>query len=127
MRTRKNSICGKSSCNQFYRLFEYFFFFEMLTLRPFEDAPIKCQKLCLQYIEFIFRRTWEKIKSEFSFFYRIGLQASKICMFFGKCIGKEVLKLFSGRNNYPQPPIFGFSNSISYGLEKSRELRRLIS
>ena len=51
----------------------------------------------------------------------------KSVCFFGKCIGKEVLKLFSGINNYPQPPIFGFSNSISYGLEKSRELRRLIS
>ena len=37
---------------------------------------------------------------------------------------QQVLKLFSGRNN---SLVFGFSNSLSYGLEESREWRALIS
>ena len=46
---------------------------------------------------------------------------------FGKFTVKQVLKSFSGRNNSQGPFVFGFCNSLSYGLEKSRELRILIN
>ena len=35
---------------------------------------------------------------------------------------EQVLKSFSGRNNFPEPHVFGFSNSLPHGLEESREL-----
>ena len=38
-----------------------------------------------------------------------------------------VSKSFSGRNNSLEPYVFGFSNSLSYGVEESIELRALIS
>ena len=38
---------------------------------------------------------------------------------------KQVLKLFSGRNNSLKPPVFGFFNSFPFGLEESKELSGL--
>ena len=35
-------------------------------------------------------------------------------------------KLFSGRNNSLEPPVFWFSIGLWYSLEESRELRALI-
>ena len=36
------------------------------------------------------------------------------------------MKSFSGRNNPLKPPVFGFCDSLPFGLEESRELRALI-
>ena len=48
-------------------------------------------------------------------------------VFFGKFTVEQVLKLFSGRNNSLKPPVFGSCDSLPYDLEKSKELRALIS
>ena len=56
----------------------------------------------------------------------VGFQASRILMFFGKFTVEKVLKSFSGRNNSLNPPVFGFCDSLPFGLEESRELRALI-
>ena len=53
-------------------------------------------------------------------------QASKIWGFCRKFTAEQVLKS-SGRNNAIESLAFGFSNSLPYGLEESRELRTLIS
>ena len=73
------------------------------------------------------RRSSEKrSKSEFHVFsWFSGLQ--NLDGFFAKFIVKQVLKLFSGRDNSLEPPVLGFSNSLPYGLQDSRELRALIS
>ena len=34
---------------------------------------------------------------------------------------EQVLKSFSGRNNSLKPPVFGFCDSLPFGLEESRE------
>ena len=47
--------------------------------------------------------------------------------FFGKFTAELVLKEFLGKNNFLEVPVFGFSNSLPYSLEESRELRALIS
>ena len=49
----------------------------------------------------------------------VGFQASKIWTFFENLTVELVLKLFSGRNNSLEPPVFLFSNSGLYGLEES--------
>ena len=36
------------------------------------------------------------------------------------------MKLFSGRNNFLKPPVFGFCDSLPFGLEESREQKALI-
>ena len=46
--------------------------------------------------------------------------------FFGNIFVELVLKSFSGRNYYLEPPVFWFSNSFLYGLEESRQLWILI-
>ena len=56
----------------------------------------------------------------------VGFQASKIWMFFEKKIVELVWISFPGRNN-PLALFFLLSNSLSYGLEESRELQILIS
>ena len=48
-------------------------------------------------------------------------------VFFGKFTVEQVLKSFSGRNNSLKPPVFGSCDSLPYDLEKSKELRALIS
>ena len=50
----------------------------------------------------------------------VGSQASKIWMFFleNLQVGEQVLKSFSGRNNSRKAPVFGFSNSLPYGLKE---------
>ena len=40
---------------------------------------------------------------------------------------EQVLKSFRGRNNYLEPPVFGFCDSLPFSLEESRELRALIN
>ena len=57
----------------------------------------------------------------------VGFQASKIWMFFGKFTVEQVLKSFSGRNSFLKSAVFGFYDTLSYDLEKSKELRALIS
>ena len=57
----------------------------------------------------------------------VGFQASKIWMFFGKFTVEQVLKSFSGRNSFLKSSVFGFYDTLSYDLEKSKELRALIS
>ena len=56
----------------------------------------------------------------------VGCQASKIWMFFRKITAEQALKSFSGRNNSLKSLVLGFSNSLPYGLEESRELKTLI-
>ena len=51
----------------------------------------------------------------------VGFQASKIWIFFKKIYCVASWKLFSGRNNSLEPSGFGFSKSLSYDLEISRE------
>ena len=94
----------------------------------FEDVPIKCPKQFLYYIEFICRRACDKKNSSLNFMSLVGFQASKIWMFFfGKFTVEQVLKSFSGRNNSLKPPVFWSCDSLPYDLEKSKELRALIS
>ena len=45
--------------------------------------------------------------------------------FFGKFTVEQVLKSFSGRNNF-KPPVFEFCDSLPFGLEELREERALI-
>ena len=56
----------------------------------------------------------------------VSFQASKIWGFCRKFTAEQVLKS-SGRNNAIESLAFGFSNSLPYGLEESKELRTLIS
>ena len=67
-----------------------------------------------------------KKNSSLNFMSLAGFQASKIWMCFWKLTAEQVLKSFSSRNNSLKPPVFGFSNSLPYGLEESREFRALI-
>ena len=56
-----------------------------------------------------------------------GLQNLNVFFFVvEKFTAEQVLKSFSGRNNSLKSPVLGFFNSLSYGLEESRELRALI-
>ena len=41
--------------------------------------------------------------------------------FLGKFTVEQVLKSFSGRNYSLKPPVFGFCDSLLFGLEESRE------
>ena len=54
----------------------------------------------------------------------VGFQASKIWMFF---LENLLQSKFSGKNNSLQSPDLGFYDSLPYDLEKSKELRALIS
>ena len=56
----------------------------------------------------------------------VGFQASKICKFFRKFTGEQVLKSFLSRNNSLKPPLVGFCNSLPIIPKESRELRALI-
>ena len=56
-----------------------------------------------------------------------GFQAFKTWIFLRKFTLQQVLKSFFGRNNSVELSVYGFSNSLSYGLEESREWRALIS
>ena len=47
-------------------------------------------------------------------------------MSFGKFTAEQVLKSFSGTNNSVKPPVFGFCDSLTFGIEESRELRALL-
>ena len=51
----------------------------------------------------------------------VGFQASKTWMFLGKFTENQALKSFSGRSNSLKPPVFGFCDSLPFGLEESRE------
>ena len=73
------------------------------------------------YIEFMCRRASGK-KISLNFMSLVGFQASKIWMF----SAEQALKSFSGRNKYLEAPVFGFCDSLRFGLEESRELRALI-
>ena len=97
------------------------------NLQHFEDVPSTCSKLFLYWIEFVYKRASEKkFKSEFHVFgWFPGLQ--NLAGFFGKFFVELVWNTFSGGNNSRETPVFGFSNSLPYGLEESRELWILIS
>ena len=74
------------------------------------------------YIEFICRKACEK-KWSLNFMLLFGFQASKSWFFlFLKIYCRASLANFPGRNNSLESHVFGFSNSIPYGLEESREL-----
>ena len=64
----------------------------------------------------------EQINSSQNFMSLVGFQASNIWMFFFKFAAELVWKSFSGRNNFLEPPVFLFPNSLPYGLEELREL-----
>ena len=55
-----------------------------------------------------------------------GFQAFKAWIFLRKFTVKQDLKSFSGRNNSVEPSVYRFCNSLSYGLEESKEWRALI-
>ena len=60
-----------------------------------------------------------KKNSSLNFMSSIGLQASKICMyFFGKFTVEQVLKSFLGRYNSLKPPFSGFSDSLPFGIKQ---------
>ena len=103
-------------------------FFEFYTqyLWLFEYVPNKCPNQFLYYIEFIFRRAYEKNLSLSFMFWFISRPQKSGC-FFGKFTADLVLKEFLGKNNFLEVPVFGFSNSLPYVLEEWRELRALIS
>ena len=61
-----------------------------------------------------------------SFMCLVRFQAYKMC-FFGKFTAGLVLKSLSGRNKSLEAHVFGFSDSLPYDLEESRDLRALIS
>ena len=66
---------------------------------------------------------WKKLKSEFHVFgWFPGLQNLDV---FKKMY--YVAFSFSGRNNSLELSVFGFSNSLSYGLAEAGEWRALIS
>ena len=89
----------------------------------FEDVPIKCSK---HYVEFMCRRACEKkIQVRISCLWLVSRPPKSGC-FFGKLTVEQVLKSFSGRNNPLKPPVFGFCDSLPFGLEESRELKALI-
>ena len=72
------------------------------------------------------RRACEK-KVSLNFMSLVGFQASKVWMFFGKFPIEQFFKSFPGRNNSMECHVFGFSNSLPYALEGSRQLKALIS
>ena len=88
----------------------------------FEDVTIKCPKQFLYYIEFICRRASEKNSSlKFCVFgWFPGLQ--NLDVFFGKFTVGQVLKSFSGTNDTLKPPVFGFCDSLPFGLENQESL-----
>ena len=65
----------------------------------------------------------EHVKKFMSEFHVFGWFPSlqNLDVFFGKFTAEQVLKSFSGRNSSQELPVFGFSNSLSYGLQESRE------
>ena len=67
----------------------------------------------------------EKIQAWF-FMSLVGFQASKIWIFFGKFTAEQVLKPFAGRDNSLKLTVFGFCDSLLFGVEESGELRALI-
>ena len=79
------------------------------------------------YIEFICRRACdEKIQVLTLCLWLVSRPLKSGC-FFGKFTVEQVLKSFSGRNSFLKSSVFGFYNTLSYDLEKSKELRALIS
>ena len=62
-----------------------------------------------------------KKNSSLNFMSSVGFQVSKIWMFFGTFIMEPVLKSFFGRHNSPNPSVFGFCDSLPFGLKESRE------
>ena len=97
-----------------------FFKFCPQNLWHFEDVLIKCPKQFLG-LYWVHKRLCKK-KSSLNFISLVGFQASKIwmCFFLAKFTAEQqVLKLFSGRSNSLEPPVFRFSNSLPYDLEES--------
>ena len=54
----------------------------------------------------------------------VGFQASEIWMVF---LENLLQSKFSGKNNSLRSPVLGFYDSLPYDLEKSKELKALIS
>ena len=91
----------------------------------FEDVTIKCPKQYLYYIEFVCKRTHGKNSS--LIFYVFGwLPGLQNLDFFGKFTAEQVLKPFAGRDNSLKLTVFGFCDSLLFGVEESGELRALI-
>ena len=65
--------------------------------------------------------------SSLSFMSSVGFQASKIWMFFGYFTAELVWKSFPVRDNFLEPPVFLFYNSLLNALEESRDFGILIS
>ena len=90
------------------------------------EVTFKCQNQFLYYIKFTYRKAYEKnILARVSCLWFISRPPKSGC-FFGKFTAELVLKSFSGRNNSLMSPVFGFRDSLPFGLEESREVRALI-
>ena len=108
--------------NSIFLAFGWFFKFCPQNLWHFEDVPIKCPKKFLYYIEFICRRTFEK-KQVWILCLQLA-SPQNLDVFFGKFTVQQVLKSFSGRNNFQEPSIFECSDSLPYGqgIQKRQEI-----
>ena len=102
-----------------------FLIFAFKIYASLQKVPIKCPRQ-LYYIEFICRRTCEKNQVWISYLWLVS-RCPKPGSFFGKFTVQQVLKSFDSRNNSLEPLAVGFSNSYLYAVEKSRDLRALIS
>ena len=90
--------------------------FSPLNLWYFEDVSIKYPKQFLYYIDFICKRHVKKIQVWISCLQLVSRPPKYGC-FFEKFTVEQILKSFSGRNNSLKPPVFEFSDSLSYGLQ----------
>ena len=82
----------------------------------------------IYYIEFICIRAYEKkILPEVHVFDGLFPGLQNLDIFLEKFTVELISKSFSGRNNSVKVPSFVFSNSLPHDLEKSGEIRALVS
>ena len=78
----------------------------------------KSKEILVVYWAHLGKGIWQTFRSQFSVFVEsVGI----------KSFSKQVLVSFSGRKKFLEPPVFGFTNILSYILKESRKLRMLIS
>ena len=51
-----------------------------------------------------------------------GVLGKYFCLKIISKVSEQVLKSFSGRNNFLEPPVFGFTNSLPHSLKQSIKL-----
>ena len=77
----------------------------------------KSKEILVVYWTHLGKEIWQTFRSQFSVFAgSVGI----------KSFAKQVLESFSGRKNFLEPPVFGFTNILPFILKVSRKLRMLI-